>query len=59
MIVYRDWTLYKVKLSNKSIKEDYKVWILDDSNYVYDWLWYSCINGPENISKKELDINRI
>ena len=40
MITYRDWTLYKVKLLNKTIEENYKVWVLNDSDYVYDWFWY-------------------
>ena len=38
MITYRDRTLYKIKLFNKSIKEDYKVWVLRNVEYVYDWL---------------------
>jgi hypothetical protein len=28
----------KVKLPNKPIKEGYKVWVLGDGGYVYDWL---------------------
>ena len=49
MIAYRGHSFHKVKLPNKSIKEGYKVWILDDVGYVYDWLWHSRIEGPEAI----------
>jgi hypothetical protein len=58
MIRFRDRTYYKVKLLNKLIKEGYKVWVLGDSGYVYDWLWYSRVDGPEGISKQGLDIDR-
>ena len=59
MIAYRGQTLHKVKLLNKPIKEGYKVWILGDSGYVYDWLWHSHIDGPEDIPEKELEVNRV
>jgi hypothetical protein len=36
MIVYKSRTYYKVKLLNKLIKKGYKVWILEDSSYVYN-----------------------
>ena len=36
MITYRDRTVDKIKLLNKPIKEDYKLWILGDVDYVYD-----------------------
>ena len=58
MIPYRDRTKYKVKLSNKPIKKGYKVWILGDSDYVYDWLWHSRIDGPEEIFEKDMEIER-
>ena len=38
MIAYRGRSSHKVKFSNKPIKEGYKVWVLDDVGYVYDWL---------------------
>ena len=38
MIAYRGRSSHKVKLPNKPIKEGYKVWVLDDVGYVYDWL---------------------
>ena len=59
IITYRDRTLYKVKLPNKPIKKDYKVWVLRDVGYVYDWLWHSHIYGPEDISLKNLNIDRV
>ena len=58
MIPYRDRTKHKVKLSNKPIKEGYKVWVLGDSGYVYDWLWHSRIDGPEEISEKDMEVER-
>jgi len=59
MIAYRGRTRHKVKLPNKPIKEGYKVWVLGDAGYVYDWLWHSHIEGPEDIPSKGLDINRV
>ena len=59
MISYRDKTKYKVKLLNKSIKKEYKIWILRDSDYVYDWLWHSRIDEPEEISEKDMEVERI
>jgi Transposase IS4 len=59
MIAYRGRTVDKVKLLNKPIKEGYKVWVLGDAGYVYDWLWHSHVDGPEDIPKKGLDINRV
>jgi hypothetical protein len=32
----RGRTFNKVKLPNKPIKEGYKVWVLEDTGYVYD-----------------------
>jgi Transposase IS4 len=49
MIAYKGRTVDKVKLPNKPIKEGYKVWVLGDAGYVYDGLWHSHIDGPEDI----------
>ena len=59
MISYRGRSVDKVKLLNKPIKEGYKVWVLEDSGYVYDWLWHSRIDGPKEIPINGLKINRI
>jgi Transposase IS4 len=59
MIAYRGRTSHKVKLPNKPIKEGYKVWVLGDSGYIYDWLWYSRIDGPEDIPSHGLDVKRV
>lgn len=59
MIAYRSRMHDKVKLPNKPIKEGYKVWVLGDAEYVYDWLWHSRIEGPEDISENGLDVNRV
>ena len=58
MIPYRGRTKHKVKLPKKPIKEGYKVWVLGDGGYVYDWLWHSRIDGPEKIPKKGIEVNR-
>ena len=58
MILYGGRTKHKVKLLNKPIKEGYKVWVLRDGGYVYDWLWHSRIDGPEEISEKGLEVDR-
>lgn len=36
IISYKGRFVNKVKFPNKLIKEGYKVWILGDSDYVYD-----------------------
>jgi Transposase IS4 len=59
MIAYRGRTCYKIKLLNKSIKEGYKVWVLGDVGYVYDWLWHNHIKRSEDIPLKGLNINRV
>jgi Transposase IS4 len=58
MISYRGRTYHKVKLLNKPIKEEYKVWVLRDSGYIYDWLWHSRVDGPESIPEKGIDVER-
>jgi Transposase IS4 len=59
MIAYRGRSSHKVKLPNKPIKEGYKVWVLGDAGYVYDWLWHSHVDGPEDVPKKGLDVDRV
>jgi Transposase IS4 len=59
MIAYKGRTHHKVKLPNKPIKKGYKVWVLGDSGYVYDWLWHSHVEGPEDIPSKGLDVDRV
>ena len=38
MISYQGRSIHTVKLKNKPISEGYKVWVLGDSGYVYNWL---------------------
>ena len=57
MIAYRDRSFHKVKLPNKPIKEDYKVWVLDDAGYVYNWLWHSQIEEVETISQEDIKVD--
>ena len=59
MIAYRGRTIDKVKLPKKPIKEGYKIWVLGDSGYVYDWLWHSRADGPEEVPKNGFDIDRV
>ena len=59
MITYKDRTHDKVKLPNKLIKKGYKVWILGDAGYVYDWLWHSRVKGLENVFQDGLNIDRV
>jgi hypothetical protein len=44
-----------VKMKNKLIKEGFKVWVLADQGYVYNWLWFSGhkIRGAEIIGKRD------
>ena len=59
MFVYKDRSSYKVKLSNKLIKKDYKIWILDDVRYIYDWLWHSRLDGLEVISQENIEVDQV
>jgi Transposase IS4 len=52
MIPYRGRSIHKVKLKNKPIQEGYKVWVLADHDYAWDWLWHSHQDGLEGILKK-------
>jgi hypothetical protein len=52
MIPFRGRSHHIVKLPHKPIPEGYKVWILGDNSYAYDWLWHSGEEGPEGIPKK-------
>jgi Transposase IS4 len=51
MISYQGRSNHTVKLKNKLISEGYKVWVLGDSGYVYNWLWHSRESGPEGVPK--------
>jgi Transposase IS4 len=44
-----------VKMRNKPIQEGFKVWVLADLGYVYNWLWFSGHKkkGTEVIGKKD------
>ena len=59
MIAYRGQSSHKVKLPNKFIKKGYKVWILGDVGYVYDWLWHCLVEGPEGISQESIEFDRV
>ena len=43
-----------VKMKNKPIEEGFKIWVLVDLGYVYNWLWFSGHKkkGTEVIGKK-------
>jgi Transposase IS4 len=58
MTPYCGRTHHKVKLLNKLIKEGYKVWVLRDGGYVWDFLWHSRVDGPETISEHDLDFEQ-
>jgi hypothetical protein len=44
-----------VNMKHKPIKEGFKVWVLADQGYVYNWLWFSGHpeRGTEIIGKKD------
>jgi Transposase IS4 len=44
-----------VNMKYKPIKEDFKVWVLADQGYVYNWLWFSghSERDTEIIGKKD------
>jgi Transposase IS4 len=58
MIPYQGRSIHKVKLKNKPISEGYKVWVLADNGYAWDWLWHSLQDGPEGIPKRGLVVKQ-
>ena len=58
MIPYQGRSLHKVKLKNKPVSEGYKVWVLADNGYVWDWLWHSHQEGPKSIPKRGLIVKQ-
>jgi Transposase IS4 len=59
MVPYTGRLLHKVKLKNKPINEGYKIWVLGDSGYAYDWLWHSHQDGPEGIPKRGIEVDQL
>jgi hypothetical protein len=45
-------------MKNKPISEGYKIWVLADYGYVWDWLWHSLQDGPEGIPKTGLTVTQ-
>jgi hypothetical protein len=54
MLPFRGRSEDTVKMKNKPIKEGFKVWVLADLGYVYNWLWFGGHKnkGAEIIRKK-------
>lgn len=50
---------HRVKLKNKPIKEEYKIWAIGYGGYVLDWLSYSPVHGSENCHCKGNRLFRI
>ena len=50
MMLYFEHTQHTIKTSHKSIKQDYKIWSLENHDYIFNWLWYS-----KNQDMKDLD----
>jgi Transposase IS4 len=38
-------SVHTVKMNNKPIGEGYKMWALADRGYVWDFMWYSSVEG--------------
>jgi len=47
MVAYHGHTRHTVKAPHKPIKQGFKIWALGDHGYIYNWLWYSRIEGTE------------
>ncbi len=52
MMSYFEHTWHTIKTLHKSIKQDYKVWALDDCDYTFNWLWYSKNQDTESLSSR-------
>ena len=50
MVYFEGHSLHTVKLPYKPIREGIKIWVLAfDCGYVFTWLFYSHLRGPESI----------
>jgi len=52
MIFYLEHTQHIIKTLHKFIKQDYKIWTLEDLDYIFNWLWYLRSLNTENLSKQ-------
>ena len=52
MILYFGHTQHVIKASHKSIKQDYKLWALEDHGYIFNWLWHSKVQGTEDLGSR-------
>jgi Transposase IS4 len=59
MVSFRGRTVYKTKMKNKPISEGFKIWVLADNGYFCDWLWHSQREGPEDIPKKGIIVDKL
>ena len=41
-----------IKTSHKSIKQDYKLWALEDHDYIFNWLWHSKAQDTEDLDSR-------
>ena len=41
-----------IKTKHKPIKQDYKIWTLEDLDYVFNWLWYSKAEDIEDLGSR-------
>jgi hypothetical protein len=54
MLPFSDRSKNTVNIKYKSIKKGFKMWVLADQGYVYNWLWFNGYpeKGIEVIGKK-------
>ena len=52
MISYFEHTWHMIKTKHKPIQQDYKIWALEDHDYIFSWLWYSKSRGTESLGSK-------
>ncbi len=52
MILYFEHTWHVIKTSHKSIKQDYKLWTLEDHDYIFNWLWHLKAQDTENLDSR-------
>jgi hypothetical protein len=49
MAAFRGRILYTTKLKNKLIKEGFKIWLLADHGYAWNWLWHLYKESTEGL----------
>ena len=57
MVRFCGWSQHTLKIRNKPIKQDYKIFALCDHGYTYTFLWYSATQGITQLTEFSASLN--